>query len=112
MHVCANHDNHQSIGGPKVPQAHTRHHRHLELAELVWSACLEAADVPYALTLLLRISLRVLLPTFNDDVTMEAADVPYALTADVSRCARRRIPEFPSSWNRNTEQMRLRRTGC
>ena len=45
-----NHDNHQSIGGPKVPQAHTRHHRHLGLAESVWIACLEATDVPYALT--------------------------------------------------------------
>eukprot|EP01043_Picozoa_sp_COSAG02_P021416 COSAG02_NODE_1088_length_14670_cov_237.088326_2_plen_56_part_00 len=33
-----------------MPQAHTRHHRHLELAELVWTACLEATDVPYALT--------------------------------------------------------------
>eukprot|EP01043_Picozoa_sp_COSAG02_P042642 COSAG02_NODE_3641_length_6437_cov_237.157936_3_plen_75_part_00 len=33
-----------------MPQAHTRHHRHLELAELVWPACLEVADVPYALT--------------------------------------------------------------
>jgi len=29
-----------------------RHHHHLRLAELEWSACLEAADVPYALTLL------------------------------------------------------------
>eukprot|EP01043_Picozoa_sp_COSAG02_P128844 COSAG02_NODE_66358_length_255_cov_1.198718_1_plen_28_part_10 len=28
-----------------MPQAHTRHHRHLELAELVWPACLEVADV-------------------------------------------------------------------
>ena len=45
-----NHDNQLSNGGPKVPQAHTRHHHHLRLAELVWSACLEAADVPYALT--------------------------------------------------------------
>ena len=33
-----------------MPQAHTRHHRHLELVESVWTACLEAADVPYALT--------------------------------------------------------------
>ena len=33
-----------------MPQAHTRHHRHLELAESVWFACLEATDVPYALT--------------------------------------------------------------
>ena len=33
-----------------MPQAHSRHHRHLELAELVWTACLEATDVPYALT--------------------------------------------------------------
>eukprot|EP01043_Picozoa_sp_COSAG02_P136987 COSAG02_NODE_75391_length_146_cov_36.446809_1_plen_24_part_01 len=24
-----------------MPQAHTEHHRHLELAELVWIACLE-----------------------------------------------------------------------
>ena len=36
--------------GPKVPQAHTRHHHHLGLVELVWLACLEATDVPYALT--------------------------------------------------------------
>ena len=42
--------------GPKVPQAHTRHHHHLELAELVWFACLEATDVPYALTVGLRAS--------------------------------------------------------
>ena len=33
-----------------MPQAHTRHHHHPELAELVWFACLEATDVPYALT--------------------------------------------------------------
>eukprot|EP01043_Picozoa_sp_COSAG02_P081862 COSAG02_NODE_20221_length_842_cov_1.220727_1_plen_75_part_10 len=37
-------------------QAHTRHHRHLELAELVWFACLEATDVPYALTDLVLLS--------------------------------------------------------
>eukprot|EP01043_Picozoa_sp_COSAG02_P053795 COSAG02_NODE_5996_length_3885_cov_1.818806_1_plen_66_part_00 len=44
------HDNQKLNVGPKVPHAHTRHHHHLELAELVWSACLEATDVPYALT--------------------------------------------------------------
>ena len=44
------HDNQMLNVGPKVPQAHTRHHHHLRLAESVWSACLEAADVPYALT--------------------------------------------------------------
>eukprot|EP01043_Picozoa_sp_COSAG02_P038136 COSAG02_NODE_2919_length_7748_cov_39.701660_3_plen_82_part_00 len=34
-------------------KAHNRHHRHLRLAELVWPACLEVADVPYALTLVI-----------------------------------------------------------
>ena len=33
-----------------MPQAHTKHHRHLELAELVWPVCLEVTDMPYALT--------------------------------------------------------------
>eukprot|EP01043_Picozoa_sp_COSAG02_P084852 COSAG02_NODE_22612_length_746_cov_1.602782_1_plen_130_part_00 len=37
----------QSTDGSTV---HTRHHRHLGLAESVWTACLEATDVPYALT--------------------------------------------------------------
>eukprot|EP01043_Picozoa_sp_COSAG02_P122844 COSAG02_NODE_59778_length_273_cov_0.597701_1_plen_29_part_10 len=29
-----------------MPQAHTRHHHHLGLAELGWFAYLEATDVP------------------------------------------------------------------
>ena len=33
-----------------MPQAHTEHHHHLELAELVWLACLEVTDESYALT--------------------------------------------------------------